>query len=336
MAPVRSEDFDYLFQPTGLKSLRENLSLTQADMAALLDVPVNTVSRWERGANAPDANVLAAIYSIARERDITPEFFARRPNPMPTRHGRDTLVFHWDFQNLAEEDQYVSEEWEYLEGYMDLLFPRAEETVRIAHMAMFQSSGTSLSASGFKVVQSILYVDTEIIREGKRLFGLSGTNGQIQLDASGRSQLPHGEWFCPENSAYTLITNDGDYSGYLKELQHAGVETFVWGTDECSDRLRNSISPDHFIPWDRPYITIKCMEVARELRGRPVTRAEFGNMCKSVLEETGFEIFPEDANFSHKRPYASVLKFLEVNGLVRVRELGRGFDTISITVNGGS
>ena len=336
MAPVRSEDFDYLFQPAGLKSLREQLSLTQADMATLLDVPVNTVSRWERGANAPDANVLAAIYSIARERDVTPEFFARRANPMTARRGRTTLVFHWDFQNLAEEDQYVSEEWDYMKRYMGLLFPRADETVQIAHTSIFHSSGTGLNASGFRVVQSMQDVDTEIIREGRRLFGLSGTNGQIQLDASGQSHLSHGEWFDPEDSAYTLITNDGDYSGYLKELQQSGVETFVWGTDECNDGLRNSIGLDHFIPWDRPYITVKCMEVVKELGGRPVTKAEFGNMCKSVLDETGFEIFPEDANFSHKRPYASVLKYLEVNGLVRVRELGRGSDTISITVSGVS
>ena len=336
MAPVRSEDFDYLFQPAGLKSLREDLSLTQADMASLLDVPVNTVSRWERGANAPDANVLAAIYSIARERDVRPEFFARRSNPMTARRGRTTLVFHWDFQNRAVEDQYVTGEWAYMERYMGLLFPRANESVQIAHTSMFESSGTGLSASGFRNVWSMQDVDIQIMREGRRLFGLSDTNGQIQLDASGRSHLPYGEWFDPEDSAYTLITNDGDYSGFLKELRQAGVETFVWGTDECSDGLRNSIGPDHFIPWDRPYIAVKCMEVARELRGRPVTKAGFGNMCKSVLDETGFEIFPEDANFSHKRPYASVLKYLEVNGLVRVRELGRGSATISITVNGGS
>ncbi len=101
MAPVRTEDFDYVFQPTGLKSLRENLHLTQADLAALLDMPVNTISRWERGSNSPDANVLAAIYSIAQERGVTPEFFVRRPNPMATRSNRETVVFHWDFQNLV-------------------------------------------------------------------------------------------------------------------------------------------------------------------------------------------------------------------------------------------
>ena len=32
-----------------LRAARQELGLSQAELAALLDVPVNTVARWERG-----------------------------------------------------------------------------------------------------------------------------------------------------------------------------------------------------------------------------------------------------------------------------------------------
>lgn len=175
--------------------------------------------------------------------------------------------------------------------------------------------------------------DARIIREGRRIFGLSEHNEYIQLDSSGRSSLTYNQRIRPELTAYTLISDDGDYSDYLEELQQVGVETFVWGTDECSRRLRSAVGEDHFIPWERPYVTVKCMEAAQELNGLAVSKGEFGNVCKRLLDETGYEVFPEDAGFSPKRPYASVLRHMELNGLVRVRELGSS-RKVSITVRG--
>ena len=127
MAPVRPEDFDFVFQPDKLKTLRERLSLTQADMATLLNMPVNTISRWERGSNLPDANSLAAIYSIAQERGITPEFFVRKPNLITARSNRRMLAFHWDFQNRGVGSRYIEAEWFYMEQYMGMLFPASDE-----------------------------------------------------------------------------------------------------------------------------------------------------------------------------------------------------------------
>ena len=334
MAPVKPEDFDFVFQPDRLKTLRESLNLTQADMAALLNMPVNTVSRWERGSNLPDANSLAAIYSIAQEQGITPEFFVKRPSLSNSRGERETLVFHWDFQNLGLDSRYIEGEWYYMERYMRMLFPASDESVRIAYTPGFGGVQMNLNNIGFRVSHSIQNADSQIVSEGRRIFGLSETSGYLYLDSSGSSRLEYEESFYPEHSTYTLISNDGDYSDYLAELQQAGVETFVWGTDQCSRRLWTAVGDDHFIPWERPYVTVKCMEAARELNGLPVSKGEFGNSCKRLLDETGFEVFPEDAGFSPKRPYAGVLRHMELNGLVRVRELGSS-GKVSIAVIGG-
>ena len=334
MAPVIPEDFDYVFHPGRLKTLRDSLSLTQADMAALLNMPVNTVSRWERGSNLPDANSLAAMYSIAQERGITPEFFVRKPSPLTARSERRVLAFHWDFQNQGVDSRYIEGEWYYMEQYMGMLFPASSESIRIAYSSGLWMAQTNLRKIGFRFSSSYQNADALIIREGRRIFGLSETSGYIQLDATGHFKLDHNRYFYPERSAYILISNDGDYGEYLEELQQAGVETFVWGTDQCSRRLWNAVGEDHFIPWRRPYVTVKCMEAARELNGLPVSKGEFGNVCKRLLDETGYKVFPEDADFNPKRPYASVLNHMELNGLVRVRELGSS-SKVSIAVRGG-
>ena len=55
MAPIKSDQFEYAFRPQSIEVLRKQLGLTQAGLAEELDVPVNTVSRWETGATTPDA-----------------------------------------------------------------------------------------------------------------------------------------------------------------------------------------------------------------------------------------------------------------------------------------
>jgi transcriptional regulator with XRE-family HTH domain len=56
-------------------------------------VPKNTVSRWETGATTPDADSLAAIYSIAREAGVVANFFAADRTAVPIR---DIALVYWD------------------------------------------------------------------------------------------------------------------------------------------------------------------------------------------------------------------------------------------------
>ena len=73
MGPARSGK--YRFSPRSLIGLRRTLGITQAQMADLLGVPANTVSRWETSLTVPDAQSLAAIYSVAMEYQVQPNFF---------------------------------------------------------------------------------------------------------------------------------------------------------------------------------------------------------------------------------------------------------------------
>ena len=78
--PVNPNDFEYRFSPESLVEIRERLGLSQAKLAERLNVPVNTISRWERKDTTPDANALAAIHSIAVKGGLKPEFFQRSTN----------------------------------------------------------------------------------------------------------------------------------------------------------------------------------------------------------------------------------------------------------------
>ena len=78
--PLNPNTFEYEFSPGALVEIRERLGLSQAKLAGQLDLPSNTISRWERGETAPSANYLAAIYSISKREGLDPTFFKRRPN----------------------------------------------------------------------------------------------------------------------------------------------------------------------------------------------------------------------------------------------------------------
>ena len=78
--PVNPGDFEYRFSPSSLLEIREQLGLSQTNLAERLGLPVNTISRWERSETTPDANALAAIYSIAIKDGAEPGFFQRSMN----------------------------------------------------------------------------------------------------------------------------------------------------------------------------------------------------------------------------------------------------------------
>ena len=50
-----------------IRRVREELGLTQAELATLLGVAINTVSRWEIGERTPHPVVLKAIQTVFAE-----------------------------------------------------------------------------------------------------------------------------------------------------------------------------------------------------------------------------------------------------------------------------
>ena len=129
MAPVKPGRFK--FDPASIAQVRNRLSLSQKKLAALLGVPPNTLSRWEIGTTTPDADSLAAIYSVAAQHGMSAQFFRRREKMAKASKGRTRLLVFWDFQTLRTSASHVRQ---------------ADEAVRQALRARFPT----IASSSFK------------------------------------------------------------------------------------------------------------------------------------------------------------------------------------------
>jgi hypothetical protein len=132
----------------------------------------------------------------------------------------------------------------------------------------------------------------------------------------------------PEKTIFILVSKDGDYINLLKELKRIGVDVYIWSeTDEISDRLKASVEDSNLIPWDKPYVVDQCIDVIKELKGKPVKKGTFGQTCRERLDEN--EIYPQDVGFSRRNPYGNFLTWLESQGIAEVKTVKEP-DLISI------
>ena len=312
LAPIRPSEYTHTFSQKTLSDLRQKLCLTQAELAALLDVPVNTLSRWETGKTTPDAHALAALYSTAAERGVTPQFFIRRKDPMTARRYRTKRVVMWDFQNLDLKAEDVVDEWNWMHRYLDLIHPktRSSQVLRAYTSTTQWQAAQALQQTGFEVFQGYFDADSQIEADS------------IELCAKN-----------PHKTAFILVSNDGDYGPLLRELRENGVEVYIWGTDESNEHLRVLVGQDHFINWDVPYVVVTAVDVIKEQQGKPVTLGDFGIMCRHAFDQDDYGIYPEEVGFSRKRPYRSLLRHLELKGIVKQQSVGGGSGNVSITLN---
>ena len=87
----------YRFRRESIAEMRQRLGLSQSAMASMLDLPKNTVSRWERGETTPDAESLAAIYSLGKDKGVAADFFV----PVKQKAAaRDAALVYWDIRNV--------------------------------------------------------------------------------------------------------------------------------------------------------------------------------------------------------------------------------------------
>lgn len=310
VAPIRPDHYDYAFTSGVLENIRKRLGLTQAKLAELLDIPVNTVSRWETGATTPDANALAAIYTIARQHDVTPQFFHRRATVQATQRQRTKLILVWDYQNRGLDAAEVASEWSFMWKYLDLLHPGTKASRQLlAYTSSFQwGAAAELQKLGFKVFDGVFDADSQVVQD-------------VWAECQKK----------PNKTVFVLVANDGDYVELLRGLKEIGVDMYVWGTDQCNERLVKAVAPGHFIHWDGPFVITECVDVVRGLNGRHITRAEFGSLCKNRLANA--EIYPEEVGFSSKNPYGSVLRWLERQGVVETSDVPGKPDTVFIRLS---
>ncbi len=199
---ARVQQSSYIFRKESLIEVRQRLGLSQSQMANRLQVPKNTLWRWETGATAPDANRLATIYSLAMENDHMPTFFA--PATQKAR-VRDRVLVFWDGLSVAP---------------------------------MFHNGG---EASRWVVdVASGLVREINHLRL-KAYLNPSQHQLTLQLEAEGwRIWEDEGDWYEylfsqaladsgqePDATVVLLITVDPDYADLVRELHRNRVQVYV-------------------------------------------------------------------------------------------------------------
>ena len=255
--PVSPGSFEYQFSPGALKQVRDKLGLSQAKLAARLDLPVNTISRWERGETTPDANSLAAIYSIAKERGLEPEFFQKGvgmvttkkkpPQPLNGRvvlnRQRTRLVMAWDFQNVALDAGEAFDTWFYMDKFLDIAFPSVDKWDLRAYTSWQYPNDAVNAMRYFKLVQCLSNADNQIKQETRNLCG-------VQTHYWGRPDVD------PKDTVLVLVSKDGDFADLLNEVGQAGVDVYLWAPPGCSRDLLEAVKRDNIIPWNHPCITV--------------------------------------------------------------------------------
>ena len=224
MAPIKAGKYEYKAET--LVHLREQIGLTQAEMAKLLGVPANTLSRWETGTTTPDAESLAAIYSFAIERGITPNFFPkRRPSMKPTK-GRSRLLVMWDFQNIGVPSDHVKEVNSWIRTKLDGWFPNASYRRYKAYASPQQAAATDeLERLGWRVWEDDEDIDDEIIAQAKSDCGQEATGTTL-----------------------VLIANDGDYMKLVAELKTQGVVVcLLTSPHTCNEKLAEEVGKKRLI-----------------------------------------------------------------------------------------
>ncbi|MCY3542659.1 MAG: helix-turn-helix domain-containing protein [Chloroflexota bacterium] len=204
MAPARLGK--YQFRPDSIVRLRKRMNLTQTKMAELIGVPANTLSRWETGATTPDADSLAAIYSIAMDNDITPSFFQRRKPVHTSNKNRDRLVVMWDFQNYSASALQVPHIDSSIRWEIRRPLKRASFQLFKAFASPNQPDATNgLIELGWRVFEDDHDLDGEIVEQAKSDCGQD-----------------------PSHTTLALISNDGDYVELIQDLSELGVDVYLF------------------------------------------------------------------------------------------------------------
>lgn len=260
--PVIPNDFEYRFSPSALKEVRENLGLSQAQTAKRLNLPVNTVSRWERGETSPDANSLAAIYSIATGAGFEPVFFRkggamssstrRRQAPEKPLNGRRVLnrqrtrlALMWDFQNVPLDPDDAFDAWFYMEKFLDIAFPSVDEWELKAY-ASWQHNEAVKDLRYLDMCQIGYDADTRMEQDIRHFCSLPRSSTWRSA-----SQRPD-----PRDTVLILVSKDGDFADLLYEADQAGVDVYLWAPSGCSQDLIEAMRRDHIIPWNHPCIMV--------------------------------------------------------------------------------
>lgn len=230
MTPKRSvKKGTYEFKSSSLVEIRKRLNISQVEMADLIGVPPNTLSRWETGATIPDANFLALIYSVAREHNVTPNFFSIRREPQDTRKPRYRLIVMWDFQTLGVPASQVTEADAWIRTEMKRRFGGMTHQLYKAFTFPSQSASADILESlGWRVWEDDTDIDEEIIDQA-------------------RSDVGHD----PGGTILVLITRDKGFIDLIDELKTQGVRLYLVASEFSNQELAEKVGRRRWIQWER-------------------------------------------------------------------------------------
>ena len=241
MAPVKPGRFK--FDPGSIAQVRNRLGLSQKKLAALLGVPANTLSRWETGATTPDADSLAAIYSVAAQHGLSAQFFRRREKMAKAAKGRTRLLAFWDLQHLSPH-VFV------LPSFLD----DANASVRQELDRRF--SATSLRQFKAFVQQSTVFVHGYEPTDHLQRLGWRMWEDTEDMSDEIISQVKSDCGHEPENTILVLLTHPGRdvFANLVRELKSKGVEVYLmarepimqpWGGEVTA--LIEEVGHEHWI-----------------------------------------------------------------------------------------
>ena len=237
MAPVKPRSYE--FDAASIAGLRNRLKIKQTKMAELLGVPANTLSRWETGVTKPDADSLAAIYSVATENSLAIDFFKRnavtKPQPkkpekrasQPAKATKPKVakaVVMADMQNLGVASRNVQKFTQYVR---EAVRSRADGQAPIlkAFVAPGQC-GDALQQHKWRVWEDAGDWDADMAHQAK-------------------SDCGHN----PSRTALFLVTKDGDFADLIKDLKGKGVQVYLMAPAGASKKLLDVVDKKHRVPW---------------------------------------------------------------------------------------
>jgi len=171
-------------------------------MAKNLGVPPNTLSRWETGATTPDAETLAALYSLGAVEGVPPQFFLRRKlPPKPASKGRPRLLVMWDLQRAGVQALDALEVDSRIRAELESRFAAASYRLfKLFSTPSYARITDALSDGGWRVWEDYLDMDGELMDHAMSDCGQE-----------------------PEATNFVLIANEGGYVELIKDLEEQGV-----------------------------------------------------------------------------------------------------------------
>lgn len=221
MTPIKQGK--YKFIKKSLIDVRTQIGINQKKMAEILGVPSNTLSRWETGATVPDANNLAAFYSVAKEHNITPSFFEI---PDSAKSFPYNLIVIWDFQTSGISPGWLQFTHGNIMGELQKRFGGMNPLMKVFTDPTQGTEADILKNLGWTVIEEDADIRKHIIDDARSDCGQN-----------------------PEGTVFILISIDNEFEKLIDELSKKGVKVYVISNQMYNNKLIAKVGQTNTIPW---------------------------------------------------------------------------------------